>query len=136
MSKITVWNPWKITPRDFFNFDSDMFPVVDDVEMDMYETKDSFVVKVKAAGYDKDSLDIDIKNNRLTISGKAHEEKEEDEKEKKYYFKEIKSMSFSRSVDLPVSVKSESADAEFKNGVLIITLPKSEEAQSKKIAVK
>ena len=135
MSKLTVWNPWRVMPRDFFDLDSDISDVWSGVEMDMYETKDSFVVKVKAADYPKDGFDIEFKNNSLVVTGKAKEEIEEDEKDKKYYRKEIKTMSFTRTIDLPVPVKTDDAKASYKDGVLTITMPKSEEAKPKKLTV-
>jgi HSP20 family protein len=134
MSKLTVWNPWGITPRDFWDSNEDFF-TGDEIQMDMYETKDSIVVDLKAAGFGKDDVDIDIESNRLTIRGNAKTVVEEENKDKKYYRKEIKNMSFTRNIDLPASVVADRAKAVFKNGVLNITLPKSEEAKPKKISV-
>lgn len=134
MSKLTVWNPWGIAPRDFWDSNEDFF-TGDEIQMDMYETKDSIVVDLKAAGFGKDDVDIDIESNRLTIRGNAKTVVEEENKDKKYYRKEIKNMSFTRNIDLPASVVADRAKAVFKNGVLNITLPKSEEAKPKKISV-
>jgi HSP20 family protein len=133
MSKLTVWNPWGIAPRDLWDVNDDFFGM-DDVQMDMYETKDAVVVNLKAAGFGKDDVDIDIESNRLTIRGNAKNVVEENN-EKKYYRKEIKTMSFSRTIDLPATIVSDKVKAVFKNGVLNITLPKSEEAKPKKISV-
>lgn len=134
MSKLTVWNPWGIAPKDLWDMNDDFFSA-DDAQMDMYETKDSIVVSLKAAGFSKDDVDIDIESNRLTIKGNAKSVDEEENKDKKYYRKEIRQMSFTRSIDLPASVVAEKANAIFKNGVLTVTLPKSEEAKPKKISV-
>jgi len=131
MSKITVWNPWRAMPSDFFDWDSDLM----DAEMDVFETKDTFTVKIKAPDYPKDGFDIEFKNNSLVVTGKARQESEENEKDKKYYRKEIKTMSFTRTVDLPVPVKTDDAKAVYKDGVLTITMPKTEEAKPKKLLV-
>ncbi|MBD3329867.1 Hsp20 family protein [Candidatus Dojkabacteria bacterium] len=135
MRSIRVWNPWKMVPRDFFDLDSDDLAEWNEVEMDMYEEKDNIVVKLKIAGFPKDKIDISIENGRLTVKGNVEKESEEDNKDKKYYRKEIQVMSFTRSVDLPVSVISDKAKASFSDGMLEIVLPKSEEAKPKKISV-
>jgi HSP20 family protein len=134
MSKLTVWNPWGIAPRDFWDANEDFFGT-DEVQMDMYETKDSIVIDLKAAGFGKDNVTIEVESNRLTIRGNAKNVMEEENKDKKYYRKEIKTMSFTRNIDLPATVVADKSKAVFKNGVLNITLPKSEEAKPKKISV-
>ena len=135
MAQIKVWNPWRIMPREFFDWDSDALMNMEDVQVDMYENKESIVVKLKAAGFPKDSIDISIENGRLTVKGNSHNEEKEEDKDKKYYRREISVMSFTRTVDLPVAVVSDKATASFKDGMLEIVLPKSEEAKPKKIKV-
>jgi len=135
MSQIKVWNPWRIMPRDFLDWDSDALMNMEDVQVDMYEDKDNIVVKLKIAGYPKDSIDISIESGRLTVKGNVTNEEKEEDKDKKYYRKEISVMSFTRSVDLPVAVLSDKAVASFKDGMLQVVLPKSEEAKPKKIKV-
>lgn len=135
MTKMTVWNPWGMLPRDFVDWAEDLVPMVGENQLDMYETTDSVVVKVKAAGFAKDDISLDIEANHLTISGNSKATTEEENKDKKYYRKEIKNMSFTRSVDLPTLVVADKAAAVFKDGVLTITLPKSEEAKPKKIEI-
>ena len=71
----------------------------------------------------------------LTITGKIEMEKEEEDKKRKYYYKEMRNESFSRSISLPTSVKSEAIKAEMKSGILKVTLPKAEEAKPKKISI-
>ncbi|WKZ31484.1 MAG: Hsp20/alpha crystallin family protein [Candidatus Dojkabacteria bacterium] len=135
MSRIAVWNPWKGVPRDFWDWDVD-FQSYDDVQMDIYEDKDNVVVKVKAPGFSKDDLKIQIESNMITVSGSVQEENEEDNKDKKFYRKEIRSLSFSRASDLPVAVNADKAEATFKDGILQVTLPKREEVKPKSIEVK
>ena len=79
--------------------------------------------------------EIDFEGSRLTISGTDHHVEESDEKDKKYYYKEIRTMSFTRTIDLPVSVKESEAKAVYKDGILKIAIPKSEEAKPRKIEI-
>ena len=133
MTKMTVWNPWRITPRDFFDFEED-FDSFSNVQMDLYEEGDNVVAEIKAPGFEQDNLDIRVEANQLTVSGNVEEIKED--KKRKYYRKEMRNLSFTRSCDLPVPVDANKADATFKNGVLKIILPKREEAKPKQIQVK
>lgn len=105
-------------------------------EVDMYEEDDNVIVKVKAPGFKEDNIDITIEDGTVCITGKVEEEKEEKDKKRKYYRKEFKSQSFTRRVDLPVRVKADKAEADYDNGVLVLKLPKAEEAKPKAIKVK
>jgi HSP20 family protein len=101
----------------------------------MYEDADNVVVKLAVPTFNEEDLEISIEDNVLTISGSSKEEQEENEG-KKFYYKGIKTESFSRSVSLPVRVKADVAEAEVKNGVLHITMPKAEESKASKIMFK
>jgi HSP20 family protein len=135
MTKMTVWNPWRITPRDFFDIDEE-FESFSNVQMDLYEEGDNVVAEIKAPGFEEDQLDIRVEANQLTVSGKMEEFTEEKNKKRKYYRKEMKNLSFTRTSDLPVHVDSGKAEATFKNGVLKIILPKKEEAKPKQVQIK
>ena len=102
--------------------------------MDIYEKDNEVIVEVPMAGVDPEKVDITVKDNILTISGKI--EKKEEVKKENYYRKEVREGSFSRSVALPVNVKEDEAEATYEKGILKIRLPKVEEAKPKKIAVK
>lgn len=117
------------------DWDEDEFADMADMSMDVYEEGDNVVVKVVAPGFKKDQMDISIESGKITIVGKAEEKVEEEDKKRKYYRKEISQRSFTRSCALPVDIVPSKADAKFKDGVLTITLPKSEEAKPKKIKV-
>ncbi|MCL4728772.1 MAG: Hsp20/alpha crystallin family protein, partial [Candidatus Kuenenia stuttgartiensis] len=83
---------------------------------------------------DPKEVNISIQDNNLIIKGEKKEEKEE--KGKNYYRMERSYGRFSRSVELPASVDMDKVNAECKNGVLEITLPKKEEVRPKQISVK
>lgn len=123
---------WTANPWDEFLKD---FVPVQTGEMEMYEDEENVVIKLKAAGFEPEQIDISIEGKVLTITGKIEMEKEEEDKKRKYYYKEMRNESFSRSISLPTSVKSESIKAEMKSGILKVTLPKAEEAKPKKISI-
>lgn len=101
--------------------------------VDMYETPDSVVIKTGIPGVKPEDIDISITGNILTIKG---ETKSEEKVEKADYVRqERRHGSFQRSVQIPGSVVSDKAEASFENGVLTLTIPKSEEAKPKTIKV-
>jgi HSP20 family protein len=102
--------------------------------LDMSETKDNFVVKAEVPGIDAKHIDISFTGDVLTIRGEKSQEKEE--KEEDYHLVERSYGSFSRSVRLPAEVESTKIKASYKNGILRITLPKSEKAKAKEVKIK
>ena len=101
--------------------------------LDVSETKGEIVVRAEVPGMEAKDIDISLANDVLTIKGKKEQEKEE--KEENYHRIERSYGSFSRSIRLPREVQSDRIKASYKNGVLKITLPKSEEAKEIKIKV-
>ena len=102
--------------------------------VDFAERDDQFVVKAELPGVNKDDVKITLENNILTIHGEKKQEKEI--KKENYHHVERSYGSFERSFTLPTSVKSDKIDAVYKDGVLQIALPKSEDAKPKQIEVK
>jgi HSP20 family protein len=102
--------------------------------LDVSETKNELVVKAEVPGMDPKDIDISLSDGMLTIKGEKKQEKEE--KEADYHLVERSYGSFTRSVQLPKEVQSEKINASYKNGILKITLPKSEEAKKKEIKIK
>lgn len=101
------------------------------------ENKERFDVSLAAPGMKKGDFNIDVEGNTLTISAETKEEKEE--KDERYTRKEYSYSSFSRSFTLPEGVNKDKIDASYDNGVLKLSLPKTEEAKktaSKHISVK
>lgn len=103
--------------------------------MDMKETENAFEVKLTMPGIDKDNLDISVTDGVLTVKGETKED-EEKEENGKWLVREHKHVAYYRSVRLPSEVQAEKAEAEYKNGVLLLTLPKAEEVKPKSIPVK
>lgn len=92
------------------------------------------VIKSTIAGVKAESIDITITNDMVTIKGRR--EKDEEVKPEDYYYQECYWGPFSRSVILPVDVEADRANANMKNGILTIRLPKVEKIKTKKIIVK
>jgi HSP20 family protein len=105
--------------------------------IDVSETAEAIEVKTDLPGIKPENIDIEIKDDYLTISGQTSEEKESEEGDgRKYHRIERRTGSFSRSVRLPCGVLQDKVDAELKDGVLTVTLPKAEEAKAKKINIR
>ena len=102
--------------------------------LDVAETKSDLVVKVELPGMDPKDIDISLSDGVLTIKGEKKQEKEE--KEEGYHLIERSYGSFTRSIQLPKDVQSDKISASFKNGILKVVLPKSEEAKKKEIKIK
>jgi HSP20 family protein len=102
--------------------------------LDLSETSGALEVRMDVPGMEAKDIDIQVNANVLTVSGERKEEREE--KGKTYHRVERRVGSFSRSVTLPCPVKEDGVDAQYKNGILTIKLPKTEEAKARKITVK
>ena len=102
--------------------------------LDVAETKGDLVVRAELPGMDPKDIDISLSEGVLTIRGEKKQEKEE--KEEGYHLIERSYGSFTRSIRLPKEVQSEKIEASFKNGILKVVLPKSEEAKKKEIKIK
>ena len=101
--------------------------------LDIYEEKDSLMVKADLPGLNKEDVSVALQDNVLTIKGERKYEAEK--KETNFYRRERVHGSFVRSVELPVTVDANKVSAQFRDGVLHITLPKSESAKPKEIKV-
>jgi HSP20 family protein len=102
--------------------------------LDVFDEKDHFVVNVELPGLKKEEIDLSFQDGVLSISGERKQTKESQEGEttfrsERYFGK------FQRSVTLPAAVDSSKISASYKDGILEVTLPKSEAAKPKQIAV-
>ncbi len=102
-------------------------------EVDIHETADALVLEADLPGIDEKDLDIRVENNILTIAGERKFEKKVNEEN--YLRVERSYGSFSRSFSLPHTINTEQIQADYRNGVLTIRLPKREEAKPKKIKI-
>lgn len=102
--------------------------------IDLSESEDQVVVKAVLPGVRPEDVEITVSEGVLTVRGEARQETTE-EKEN-FYRREIRFGSFARSIPLPSRVNQDSAEAEFKDGILTIQLPKAEESRPRSIRVK
>jgi len=101
--------------------------------IDLYEDKDSFVVKAELAGMKKEDIDLSFNDGSLSLSG---ERKAEDKHENAEVYRAERFFGrFQRTITFPVPVSGEQVKAHFKDGILTVTLPKTEEAKPKHINV-
>ena len=100
---------------------------------DIYETDDELIVKAELPGVDPKMVDVRLENNVLSIRGERRFERNVDKEN--YHRMERLYGSFCRSFSLPTSVEADKIRADFKDGVLTLTLPKTESAKAKKIEI-
>ena len=119
---------------DFFDpvptgfFDSDWIPAVD-----IEENDNGISVKAEIPGMNEKDIRVTIEKNMLTISGEKKEEREE--KKNRRVVSERRYGTFSRSFQLPAGIKRDEIKADFKNGILTISMPKAESEKNKKIEI-
>lgn len=143
---ILRWEPFRdpVTTQDRFNrlFNDAFSRALGEGSMgtsgwtpavDIYETDQSVVLKAELPGIDPKDVEIRVEDGTLWLKGERKFEKEV--KEEGYRRIERQYGSFMRSFPLPAAVDSEKATAEYKDGVLSLTLPKREEAKPKTIKV-
>ena len=105
-----------------------------ELNIDMYQTKDNVIIKSTIAGVKGEDLDITIANDMLTIRGER--KREEKIEQEDYFYQECYWGGFSRSVILPIDVDTEHIEADLKDGILTVILPKAAKARTKRIRVK
>ena len=128
-----------LVPRKIFyddDFWDDFMPSIkaDTMKCDVYEKGNKNYIEMDVPGYDKKDIDIDINNKYLTI--KAKKEEHHEDKDKNYIRRERSYGKVSRSFYIG-DIKESDIDAEFKDGILTISIPKEENDKNhKKIEIK
>lgn len=106
-------------------------------EAEVVETENDLRVMMDAPGMTADDIDISLENNVLTVSGERRAEwTEMDERNATWHLSERRYGKFSRSFVLPRDVEQEQIEARFENGVLGITIPKSEKTRRRRIEIR
>ena len=141
------WSPWHEMPslqdriNRFFG-DALAWPRASEADfgltqwnpaVDIYDNEESIVIKAELPGVEKKDIAIDLKDNVLSLRGERTYENEV--KEDNYYRKERAYGKFSRAFTLPAGMNPETIKADYKDGVLTVTIPKPEEKKPKQITV-
>lgn len=144
MSNLTRWEP----VREMMTLREAMDRLFDDAftrpisksgvsglpAIDLYQNEDEVVVKAALPGLKAEDVQISVTADMLTLRGEFKQEG--DQKEVAYSIREHRYGLFERSVMLPTDVQTDKAKAEFENGILTITLPKTEAVKPKTINIK
>ncbi len=101
--------------------------------LNLSEDENNLYLEALVPGLDPQDLDLNIMQGALTLSG---ERKESGNGNRTWHRRERGGGRFLRTIELPAAVNAEKVDAEYRNGILTVTLPKTEEAKPKKITVK
>jgi HSP20 family protein len=101
--------------------------------LDVHEEKDDIIVRVELPGMKKEDIELSLHDGSLSISGERKSEKKFEDAE--VYRAERFVGRFQRTVTLPAPVAADRVKAQYKDGVLTVTLPKTEEAKPKQIDV-
>jgi HSP20 family protein len=104
-------------------FNPDQFPAFSPA-IDLQETEAAYVAKADLPGIDKEKIAVSVSGNVLTLQGERKEETTKEDAQKGFYATERTYGSFSRSISLPGPVDESAITADYKNGVLTVTLPK------------
>ncbi len=113
---------------DTFKDDSAWLPSID-----VSETKEAIIIRAEVPGISKDDIDVTVADGTLTLKGEKKHEHEE--KEENFHLVESSHGSFSRTFRLPDEIDTENVNAVYTDGVLKITVPKTEKEEPKKITV-
>ncbi len=122
-----LWNRFRM------EMDGDRIPAAWLPSVDLSESDDAIQVRVDVPGLKASEINVEVNGNILRISGEHKEEKKE--KGRTYHRMERRVGSFSRTITLPDEVREEKVTAECQDGVLTISLPKSEAAKTQTVKV-
>lgn len=121
-----IWNRFS---RESSTYEREWNP-----SLDLMETEASLVAEVEVPGINADDIDISVTSDMLTVTGEKKQQT--DEQGKNYHVLERAYGRFSRSIPLPTAVNPDRVEARCKDGILRITMGKSQGAKSKRIEIK
>ena len=131
---MNMLTPFERKSYDIFNafrdFEDSFFrsPAVSGCRTDIRDEGDKYVLESELPGFDKEDIRLDLDGDYLTISAQHSSEKEDSDKNGNYIRRERSTSSYRRSFNI-AACSSEGIDAEYKNGILTVTLPKKKEQQ-------
>lgn len=101
--------------------------------VDIFETDAEIVLKAEIPGVDRSDISVDVDRNRLTVRGERRFS--DDVERERYHRVERAYGAFSRSFELPLSIRQEEITAEYRNGVLTVRMPKRDESASQQVTI-
>lgn len=142
---IQRWDPWRemlslreamdsLLEESFVRPRAGMTAMTSGMAMDLKETGDAFVLEAALPGMKPENVEVSILNDTVRVTAESSEEGES--QDETWIMRERRHGRFQRSVTLPSTVNADNAVAEFEDGILRITLPKSEEERPRTIQVK
>lgn len=141
MSNMTRWDPIRemmamnnAMDRWMNRFGESEYQGEGSFTWDVAENDNEYVIKATLPGVKPEDIEITYSNNTLTIKGETKED--QDMNDARYHMRERRYGSYSRSVTLPSTVKSDAIEATSENGILTLRLPKTEEVKPRRIEVK
>jgi HSP20 family protein len=114
-------------------FGSEGYQQMLSMPMDVCETEEAFEISATMPGVDPEHIDITMDQNTLTIRGEVRSEEEKEGKT--FHLRERRAGVFTRSVTLPSNIDTNSIEANYDNGVLMVRAPKTEETKPKRIQI-
>jgi HSP20 family protein len=136
--KIVKWHsPFGLTPQSYwpdFWTDDDFWPEERE-GLTVYEEDNKVVAKANVPGVPADKVEVAFEDGVLTIKAE-YEETQEEKKKKKTVYRQARQARYYYTTSVPCPVKSDQVDAEIKDGVVTVTLPKAEGTKPRKIKVK
>jgi HSP20 family protein len=124
-----------VTGRSIDNSDTDFSIAEWSPTVDIEEDDNNYLIRADVPGVDKKDIDVRLENGVLSITGEKKVEKETGKGSKQHRTERF-SGSFSRRFTLPTAIKSDKVDASYKDGVLTLKVPKTEDTTPKAIDIK
>ncbi|MFT3931108.1 MAG: Hsp20/alpha crystallin family protein [Spongiibacteraceae bacterium] len=138
MANISLFDPMTAQMNRLLqNFGLKPFHLEDDrlqMKLDVSENENNFIVRADIPGIKKEDIKVDIDGNRVSISGEMKSQKEEKKDEKVIYSERYEGRVY-RSFTLDSAIDDAKAQANYKDGVLELTLPKSSNGKVKRLAI-
>jgi HSP20 family protein len=144
-TRIVRYNPWNelnVLSRAMDNWLGDAWKTATvqytGPAVDIAETDEAYTLKAALPGWKPSDVDVTFEDGAVTIKGEVKPENEGEstgDDKIKWHRREIRKAAFQRTVNFPVDVEADKANAEFENGVLMLTLPKAEVVKPKQIKI-
>jgi HSP20 family protein len=124
-----------VSPEQWFTGATPLTSPTSGPALDVTENNDAYTIKAALPGWKPDQVEITFEGGTVSMRGEVNEVNEQTDENTRWHRREIRRMSFNRSLTLPTEVEADKAKAEFENGILTLTLPKAEVVKPKQIKI-